>query len=201
MCAKHFFWNIRGLNGQVKHQPFCNWLFTHKPLFGAILETHIKEPNLSTLMSKLCNGWDYFSNHASDEDGRIIVIWKHPAQLRLIHQSRQSLTCEVRVPSAQSFYFTAVYAANTYQERSDLWMELTEICSNYSLSSSPWMIAGDFNEIIHPMEHSNPDVNTLTTPMSEFKDCLHQIGVFDLRFSGTLHTWTNSCPSSPTAKN
>lgn len=151
-------------------------------------------------MSELCRGWNYLSNHTSDDDGRIILLWKSPVQLRLVHESRQSLTCELCLSTAPPFHYTAIYAANTYQERSELWVELTNTCSTLSLCSSPWMIAGDFNEIIHHKEHSNPLVNTAPSPMTEFRNCLHQLGVFDLRFSGSLHTWTNSCPSLPIAK-
>lgn len=187
MCSKHFFWNICDLNDPDKHQPFCDWLFKYKPLFGALLETHIKEPNLSSFMSKLCRGWNYLSNHACDDDGRIVIIWKYPAVLKLVHESRQSVTCEVSLPSAPSFHYTAVYAYNTYQERSDLWVELTDVCSRYSRCSSLWMITGDFNEILHHSEHSSHLLNYITTGMAEFIDSLQQLGVFDLRFNGPLH--------------
>ena len=151
-------------------------------------------------MSKLCRGWNYLSNHDSDDDGRIVIIWKYPAVLKLVHESRQSVTCEVSLPSAPPFHYTAVYADNTYQERSDLWVELTDVCSRYFLCSSPWMIACDFNEILHHSEHSSDLLNYITTPMAEFRDSLQKLGVFDLRFNGPLHTWTNSCPVSPIAK-
>lgn len=42
MSVKLFFWNVCGLNDPDKHRPFASWLLFHKPLFGAILETHIK---------------------------------------------------------------------------------------------------------------------------------------------------------------
>lgn len=111
-----FFWNVRGLNEPDKHQPFCQWLNFNKPIVGALLETHIKEVNLAPLMSKLCNDWNYCSNHHSDEDGRIILIWKNHASVRVLCQSRQSLTCEISIPSCPSICYTVIYASNDAPE-------------------------------------------------------------------------------------
>lgn len=72
--------------------------------------------------------------------------------------------------------------------------KLTSFCP---IGGVPWIIDGDFNQIIHPAEHSPPLINHLSKPMMEFKDCLLSIGVFDLRFRGVFHTWSNKRPSGP----
>ena len=74
MSVKLFFWNVRGLNEPNKHIPFISWLYTHQPLFGTIIESHIKEPNLIPILSSLCPDWKFSSNHISHHDGRVILI-------------------------------------------------------------------------------------------------------------------------------
>ncbi|EFH39998.1 predicted protein [Arabidopsis lyrata subsp. lyrata] len=48
-------------------------------------------------MAKVCPGWNFTSNHQSNDDGRIVIIWKDPASVRVLHQSKQSVTCEVSI--------------------------------------------------------------------------------------------------------
>lgn len=108
MSTQLFFWNVRGINDTDKHGPFCDWLRTHKPLFSTILETHIKDQNLSQLMNTLCRGWNYLSNHSIDDEGRIIVIWRDPVKVHLLQQSCQQITCEVKFPGSQPLIYTAI---------------------------------------------------------------------------------------------
>ncbi|CDY39904.1 BnaA09g14860D [Brassica napus] len=167
---------------------------------GALLETHIKEPNLSSILKVLCPGWNHVSNHDTDFDGRIVIIWKFPAVVDVLHQSRQSMTCNVSLPGDNNFTFTAVYAANTREERTTLWEELFEIQTTLFLENKKWLIGGDLNQITHYQEHSSPTVDHLSTDMLELKDNLNQLGVSDLRFQGCANTWTNKNPSAPVTK-
>ncbi|XP_010501525.1 PREDICTED: uncharacterized protein LOC104778786 [Camelina sativa] len=151
-------------------------------------------------MEKVCKGWKFTSNHLSDEDGRIVIIWKEPIEVRVLHQSRQTVTCEVNIANKIQFVFTAVYASNLREERTDLWVELLRLQQMFSLDTCPWLVGGDFNQIIHPQEHSSSTVNGLSASMTELKDCLSQMDLFDLKFQGTLYTWSNNQPAGPIAK-
>lgn len=199
MSIRQFFWNVRGINDAAKHAPFVNWLNSQRPLFGALLETHIKEPNLINIMSRICHGWSFFSNHQSDDDGRIIVIWKAPAVIRVISQSSQSLSCEVSIPTMGTFIFTAVYASNTDADRNDLWAELLSLHQSLQLDNIPWILGGDFNQILHPADHSSGSVSSFSQPIINFRDTLLQLGVFDLRFHGSYFSWSNKQPTGPIA--
>uniref|UniRef100_A0A0D3E2T0 Uncharacterized protein n=1 Tax=Brassica oleracea var. oleracea TaxID=109376 RepID=A0A0D3E2T0_BRAOL len=151
-------------------------------------------------MPTLCRGWHYQSNHLSDKDGRIVLIWKDPVKLRVVTQSRQMITCEITLPACASFLFTTVYASNLSEERTDLWVELLSLHSSLDLGTKTWLLGGDFNQILHRSEHSAFNENSSMANIYEFRDCLLQLGVFHLRYQGATHTWSNKQPSTPVAK-
>lgn len=148
-------------------------------------------------MTTTCNGQSYTSNHGSDADCRIVLIWKWLAVVRTLHQSRQSLTCEIQFQNQMPFVFTAIYASNFSKEKELLWKELTGLHLSTGTGGVPWVIGGDFNQILHPSEHSLSAENHLKNDMVKFRDCLLQPRMFDLRFRGVSHTWTNKRPAGP----
>ncbi|KAF8087604.1 hypothetical protein N665_0576s0012 [Sinapis alba] len=162
MSINLFIWNVKGFNDKDKHPAFKNWLNVNKVSIGAILETHVKESNMSLIMNYVCLCWSSTTNHSEDEDGRIIIFWRHPYQVTILLKFRQSVTCLVQCPGSPAFFVLAVYAANTVEERKLLWDSLKDTKYDLSLHSSPWIIDGDFNEIIHCAEHSSDFFNQIT---------------------------------------
>ncbi|KAG5380854.1 hypothetical protein IGI04_028696 [Brassica rapa subsp. trilocularis] len=130
----------------------------------------------------------------------IVLIWKYPLDVHILVQSRQCITCVLSIPNQAPIYYTAIYASNQSDERVELWNELLITHSTLDLENKNWVVGGDLNQILFPFEHSNPDVNFTDNPMYQLQDCLLQAGLFDLRYLGPCHTWTNNQPESPTAK-
>ena len=190
----------RGLNDPDKHRPFTTWLHQNKPLFGAILESHIKEPFLSPILANLCPGWCFSSNHLSDHDGRIILIWRDTIKVQVLQQSSQCITCKLQFPNKPPIFYTTIYASNLSDDRVDLWAELIQMQTDLDLDSHSWILGGDLNQIAHPSEHSSPHVIVPDGLMYQLQDCLMHLGVFDLRYIGPCHTWTNSQSETPIAK-
>ncbi|XP_048599540.1 uncharacterized protein LOC125579745 [Brassica napus] len=147
-------------------------------------------------MSKVFPRWQFLSNHQSDPDGRIIFLWRHLASVKFVSQSRQSLTTEVTLPNHPPITITSIYASNLAEERIDLWAELINTQHQLSLHLKPWLVAGYFNQITHPSEHSSPTVQALSSSMIHFRDTLLQLGLFDLRYQGIFNTWSNKQPVS-----
>ncbi|CAN6929758.1 unnamed protein product, partial [Brassica oleracea] len=123
-----------------------------------------------------------------------------PAKVTLLAQSRQMIKCEVELPNYPLFTYSAIYASNLSEERADLWVELLNTQATLSLDSKPWMIGGDFNQILHSHEHSTFCHSVHSSRMFEFRDILLQLGVNDLRYYGPVHTRTNNRDIAHVAK-
>lgn len=95
---------------------------------------------------------------------------------------------------------TAIYASNLAEDRADLWVDLLNVQQLLQLDVNPWVVGGDFNQIHHFAEHSNPLVNHIDPPMTDFRNTLTQLSLFDLRYSGPCFTWSNKSPTNPIAK-
>lgn len=106
----------------------------------------------------------------------------------------------ITIPNLPSIYYTAVYASNLSEERADLWSELLQNQITFDLDNSNWVVGGDLNQILFPLEHSSPSVDFTDNLMYQAQDCFLQAGLFDLRYLGPCHTWTNNQPDSPIAK-
>ncbi|XP_019087294.1 PREDICTED: uncharacterized protein LOC109127222 [Camelina sativa] len=112
----------------------------------------------------------------------------------------QSVTCEILLEDGKDLIYTAVYASNDEEERKKLWCSLRTTEANFGLSYRSWMVNGDFNEILYPAETSNASIVCSTRGMRLFGDCLADLGLFDLPFSGPQFTWTNKRSIDPTRK-
>lgn len=199
MCDT-FFWNVRGLNEPSKHRPLADWINSKSITFGALLETHVRESNMNQLLSIICPGWTCISNYQHSFLGKIWIVSKLPTSIVPLFSDLQSITCEVKLEEGQSFIYTAVYASNEVEERKDLWLSLRDSYIAFNLATKPWIVNGDFNEILSPSETSNASIIRSSSGMRGFSDCLAEVGLFDLPSQGPLFTWSNKCPSVPIAK-
>ncbi|XP_013690279.2 uncharacterized protein LOC106394243 [Brassica napus] len=123
-----------------------------------------------------------------------------PIKVQFLFADSQSITVKILPPESLPFYFTAVYASNDLDERRQLWISLKDTAIAFDLSTHPWMVCGDFNEILDPRESSNPSIISSTRAMREFASCLSDIGIFDLASQGPKFTWSNHRPSDPIGK-
>lgn len=148
-----FAWNVRGLNNERRHTMVKNWINLHRPLFGAFIETHIQSSNISTVINAIPVGWKFFGNYGIQGTGRIVVVWDPLVSVFIYKTTEQAVTCGIFILAENiNLTVTFVYGFNTAGERQMLWNELVEINHTSVMVDTPWVVAGDFNQILR-LEH------------------------------------------------
>lgn len=172
-------------------------------MFGAFLETHVKQETIDALMTSTFPGWSYDSNHSSEaENGRIVLIWNPLLSVVVYLKTPQILVCGIFDPSSgESITVGFVYAYNEHSHRVPLWNSICQLSAMPLIKNSPWIVLRDFNQVLDTSEvyslYPSPiDVGGIT----DFQDCLQESEIFDLSFRGCPLTWSNKSPSNPKSR-
>lgn len=188
-----FCWNVRGFNDPIKRRSFRKWLKLNQPLFGGLVETHVSPLKAQSVISRVFPGWLFEGNYEFSDLGKIWVLWHPSLQVTVLNKSLQMISCLVKMPFISvEFVVSFVYASATSNTtRKLLWSELQSLASSSMVVNKPWTVLGDFNQILHPNEHSSPGVYSSPSRMRDLNQCLIRSSLSDLPFSGNTFTWTN----------
>nr|TKR98076.1 hypothetical protein D5086_0000206770 [Populus alba] len=118
----------------------------------------------------------------------ILVGWNpHKISLTCVNASSQWLTYEITTPSLLvPLRVTFIYGHNTPAARTILWNYL---CHESSLNgSTPWLILGDFNTILHAGDRSGGDINWYHH-QNDFNNCIRQAELIQVPYTGIKYSW------------
>ncbi|XP_073152537.1 uncharacterized protein [Henckelia pumila] len=119
----------------------------------------------------------------------------------LSHQCRQwlrgfqfdgcfSVDCDRRRGESLQWRFTGFYGNPEASFHSSSWELLRRIYGIHELQQLPWLVGGDFNEILFESEKMGGLVRPLPQ-MKDFADALVDCGLQDLSCIGDPFTWSN----------
>lgn len=189
MSLDIFSWNVRGFNISSHRSGFKKWFKLNQPILGSIIESHVRQPKCSKMISSVLPGWFYETNYDFSELGKIWVLWHPSVRVSILSKSLQMMTCEVKFPKVQSeFVISFVYAENEELPRRDLWSELATLASSPHVVDKPWAVLGDFNQVLSSSEHSTAAEFSSTRGMRDFCACLSSSSLADLTFRGNSFT-------------
>ncbi|GFZ08668.1 hypothetical protein Acr_20g0004760 [Actinidia rufa] len=155
-----------------------------------ILETKLSKHRLEGIARKKFRGWAMTDNFQQHPNGRIMIMWKESmVNMEIIESTDQVIHCLITCKSSSiSFFISFVYAFNSVVGRRPLWDNLRRFSS---FIESPWILLGDFNNVLCCDEKLN-GLPATTYEIKDFKECCYDIGLSDLRSSGTYFTWSNN---------
>lgn len=137
-----------------------NWINTTSQHFGCLLETRVKESKVRKISMSVFSDWSFMSNYEFSHLGRIWIIWRSSVRLTPVYKSGQMITCSVLLEGSENNFFCSfVYASNSVEEMKSLWGDICDHHDSPLFKNKPWIIMGDFNEILDCEEHSGYSIH------------------------------------------
>ena len=116
--------------------------------------------------------------------GGLFLTWKPDIKLSALKSSKNFLDTTI-THKGISFHATFVYGEPDHTKRQAVWNELTNL---QTTQGEPWLLTGDFNEIIDNNEKcGGPDRAEGT--FCAFRTLLSNNDLFDLKHSGSYLSW------------
>ncbi|XP_074314658.1 uncharacterized protein LOC141649886 [Silene latifolia] len=159
-------------------------------LFG-LLETRVKPGSLNRVASQVCYNWNYSTNTIMHPGGRIWILWKNDkVDIEVLEMGAQYMHINVKdLNTDQCFRATFIYAFNKVEETTSLWQALIRLNV-----SSPWIVLGDFNNVMHANERLGKMVKD--DEMVPFQSTVNSCDLHDMKSTGSFFTWNNKQPSA-----
>ena len=160
--------------------------------FRCLIETRVKENRAERIVSSVFRNWSTISNYENHRLGRIWVVWIPGVRVTPCFKSNQLITCSVLLEGMEEEFFCSfVYASNFPEERRELWNDLKDHQNLPLFKDKPWLVLGDFNEILDLEEYSGINAPSVTTGMREFQDMRRYCSLLDMKAHGPHLTWSN----------
>ena len=173
-------WNVRGLNSPLKQHEVVSLMKKNKVDVCGLLETKLLASKVEKMQGFQLKHWKSLSNADASSSTRIVLFWNPSTiQVDFIAFSVQGIHVSICSRISQiSFHITFVYRLHTIVSRRALRDNLCMWCP-----SGPWMVLGDFNSILSQDDKLNDNATSMYE-IADFHHCCHDLGLFDLPYTG-----------------
>ena len=119
--------------------------------------------------------------------GGLALLWNDDVQLTIQNFSINHIDAQVCLHGALFRRFTDFYGNPIAHRRRESWALLDKLDSMMTL---PWLLMGDFNEILSSDERSGESAGSQRS-MFEFGEVINRCSLVDLGYHGYPFTWEN----------
>lgn len=180
-------WNCRGLVNTKTQRALINLVRQQRPSIIFLSETLASPGLIDTIRSQLGFDGGICSPWRPPARG-LALFWLNEVPVYLRHYSTQHIDIEVGIlRSADVWRFTGIYGFVANTDRVLTWDLLRRLAAQSSL---PWLVTGDFNEILSNVDKSGSP-RRRAAPMARFRESLVDCGLSDMGFVGSRFTWSN----------
>lgn len=177
-------WNIRGAINVVGRRHTRELINKFRPSMVILVENHCAFSRAMKFWKKL--GYDVGCCYeANGQSGGIWILIESTSNfsVQILDSFHQAVTVSVCKGNSK-WCVSAVYASHMPAPRDILWDHLISLRGSIS---EPWLLMGDFNEILLPTEVRGG--NFIANRAAKFSEVLDRCGLLDLKAKGGKFTW------------
>ncbi|KAA3476158.1 expansin-A1-like [Gossypium australe] len=146
---KHICWNVRGLGSPRAVRRLRHIIKQHNPYMVFLIETKLDQKRMDRAR-KSCgfiNGIDIEAERSRDG---LCLAWKGGIEVTLKSFSKWHIDVLVKEDGIEEEWrFTGFYGSPYLRDQNHVWNILKRLSQD---SNCPWLVAGDFNEIMYSFE-------------------------------------------------
>ena len=177
-------WNVRGLGNRRTVRELGSLVRAQDPTALFLAETWVGEIRLKRLCRELLFDCFWIVPQVN-KTGCLALFWKKSVHIEVTSSSPNHIDTIVgRNPDLQ-WRFTGIYGFADAARKHETWSRIRSLQCNASL---PWLVAGDFNEILWSHEKLGLGPRQEGS-MKAFRDVLDECGLKDLGYVDDKFTW------------
>ena len=183
---KTLFWNARGLGGGRAFRVLYSLLREHRPDIVFLMETICDHKAMEIIRVRLGFDAKLVVDRVGNSGG-LFLLWKVDVDVSLLSYSRFHIDTVVTSHNNKVWRLTGFYGNPISSQRCHGWTLLRRLAG---LSSLPWLVGGDFNEILM-LDEKLGGGGRQESLMANFRTALADCGLKDLGYLGPKFTWNN----------
>ena len=177
-------WNCRGMLSTTAVRELLDLQERVRADLIFLSESHLNNCKADELRRVL----SFDSMFVVESDGRAggLVLFYHKVnKVELNYISANFIDILFMNEEVVQWRFTGFYGHPNWSDRNLSWEDIRNL---YHKGNHPWVVLGDFNEILYSSEKEGGNARP-NGMMKDFRDCLAECGLDDMGFIGDPFTW------------
>lgn len=176
-------WNCQGLGNSWTVQALHQMVKNEKPIVVFLSETRSDARTIDSVRRKIgfANGIGIGRQGAGDG---VALLWAADCDIQVISFSSFHIDAYVG-DASRGWRLTGIYDRPETENRHHTWALLRKL---KDMSNKPWVVCGDFNEILHWTEKKKGR-DAAVSRFVDFRQALQDCDLYDLGVRGYFYTW------------